>query len=126
MLSPEGQILYNRNTREVRYSVQPFTKSIPDIDWCKENKLDLTSHPAEWFEAFLPIRNKQGDNQRSMKFSIQNLLSWTNTKAHMQSAGLGTGTYDDFKNFELNEFMRHIALYLFQGLSPSPQVEMKF
>ena len=126
MLSPEGRILYNRNTQEVRYSVHPFTESIPDIDWCKENKLDLTSHPAEWFQAFLPIRNKQGDNQGSMKCSIQNLMSWTNTKAHMQSAGLGTGTYDDFKNFELNEFMRHIALYLFQGLSPSPQVEMKF
>ena len=60
-----------------------------------------------------------------MQFSIENCLSWTNTKARMQNAGLG-GKYPDFEDFSLNELMRHTILYLFQGLSPSPQVEMKF
>lgn len=46
-------------------------------------------------------------------------------RAMMENSGLG-GKYSDFSNFTLNELMRHIGLYLLQGLSPSPQVEMKF
>ena len=46
-------------------------------------------------------------------------------KAMQQNAGLG-GKYSDFKPFPLNELMQHIGLYLFQALSPSPQIEMKF
>ena len=57
---------------------------------------------------------------------MENVLSWTNTKAHMQNAGLGGGKYPDFKNFTLDELLRYFGLYLFHGLSPSPKVEMKF
>ena len=85
----------------------------------------MTSHPAEWFQAFLPIKNKLGDNPSSMQFSMESCLSWTNTKARVQNAGLG-GIYPDFIDFKLDELMKHTALYLFQGISPSPQVEMKF
>ena len=43
----------------------------------------------------------------------------------MQNAGLG-GKYSDFKDFTLDELMKHTSLYLLQGLSPSPQIEIKF
>ena len=109
----------------VQYEVATHDETIPNLDFCDEHRLDLESHPAEWFEAFLPIHNKRGGNRASMQFSMENCLSWTNTKARMQNAGLG-GKYSDFVDFSLDELMRHTALYIFQGLSPSPQVEMKF
>ena len=34
-------------------------ETLPNIDWCNENGLDLTSHPADWFDAFLPRKNKR-------------------------------------------------------------------
>ena len=43
----------------------------------------------------------------------------------MQNAGLG-GKYNNFFDFTLDELAKHIGLYLLQGLSPYPQVEMKF
>ena len=36
------------------------------------------------------------------------------------------GKYGNFTNFTLNELMKNTGLYLFQELSTSPQVEMKF
>ena len=121
------RLLRNRRTKEVVYEEVPCKETVPNIDWCCEHSLELTSHPAQWFEAFFPIKNCRGvtNSYSSNAFSMENILSWTNTKAQMQNAGLG-GKYPDFKNFSLDELMKHFALYLFQGLSPSPQVEMKF
>ena len=117
----------NQRTKEVLYEEDmPVEDTTPNINWCKSKGLDLDSHPVHWFDAFLPVKNKRGDNSYTMSnFSIENALSWTNTKAQMMNAGLG-GKYDDFTNFSLMELMKHIGLYLFHGLSPSPQVEMKF
>ena len=36
------------------------------------------------------------------------------------------GKYKDFINFDINDFKRHLGLYLLQALSPSPQIDMKF
>ena len=43
----------------------------------------------------------------------------------LDNASLG-GKYPDHTPFSLDELTQHIGLYLFQGLSPSPQVEQKF
>ena len=43
----------------------------------------------------------------------------------MENGGLG-GKYKYFRIFSLHELMKHIGLYLLQGFSPSPQVELKF
>ena len=42
----------------------------------------------------------------------------------LDNAALG-GKYPDYTYFSLDELIQRIGLYLFQGLSPSPQVEMK-
>ncbi len=119
-----GRLALDRN-RKVQYEVKPHTETIPNVDFCAQHGLDLESHPAEWFEAFLPIRNRRRGGGASLPFSMESCLSWTNTKARMQNAGLG-GKYPDFVDFTLDELMQHTALYLLQGLSPSPQIEMKF
>ena len=122
-----GKRIKTRSNGEPIYEKVPCYETVPNIEWCKEFELDLKSHPAEWFGAFLPIRNKRGmtNAYASNAFTMENVLSWTNTKAQMQNAGLG-GKYKDFTNFTLAELLRHFGLYLFQGLSPSPQIEMKF
>ena len=52
-------------------------------------------------------------------------MSWTNLRVLIDNASLG-GKNKDFTKFTLNEIMRHFGLYLLQGLSPSPQIDMKF
>ena len=44
----------------------------------------------------------------------------------MLGAGVPGGIYPTFKPFSYQEIERFIALYILQGLNPSPQVEMKF
>ena len=119
-----GRISIDRD-RKVQYEVRDHTDTIPNIDFCFEHGLDLQSHPAQWFQAFLPIKNKGRGGRGLLPFSMESCLSWTNTKARMQNAGLG-GKYPDFEDFTLDELMQHTSLYLLQGLSPSPQIEMKF
>ena len=120
-----GRIAVDRNDR-VMYEVREHTDTIPNIDFCEEHGLNLDTHPAKWFEAFLPIKNlRRGGGAGMLPFSMESCLSWTNTKARMLNAGLG-GKYNDYVDFTLDELMQHTALYLVQGLSPSPQVAMKF
>ena len=102
------------------FEQRAHTETEVRMSFIRKHKLNEDSHPAKWFEAFLPIKKRQGSD-----FSMEDLLSWTNMRAMMENSGLG-GKYSDFKNFTLFELMSHIGLYLLQGLSPSPQVEMKF
>ena len=44
----------------------------------------------------------------------------------MLGAGVRGGVYPTFKPFSYQEKERFIALYILQGLNPSPQVEMNF
>ena len=115
-----GRLIKQKNTGEVQYEKTTHNKTEPNMEWVRKNKLTLDSHPAHWFEAFLPQRSRSPEGM-----SIEKLLTWTNMRAMLDNASLG-GKYPDFKPFSLNEIMQHIALYLFQGLSPSPQLEMKF
>ena len=104
-----------------QYEEKPHEKTEPSISFIHKNKLNINSHPAEWFDAFMPRKSKDKDS-----FSIENLNRWTNVRALMENAGGLGGKYDNFENFTTNELMKHIGLYLLQALSPSPQVEMKF
>ena len=51
------------------------------------------------------------------KLSIQDLTKWTNQKGLLE---------EEVLNFSSEELMTHIGLYVLQGVSPSPQIEMKF
>ena len=104
------------------YIKQAQTETTADMTFIRKHRLNLDSHMAEWFRSFLPIKN----SKRNQIFSLENCLSWTNTKAMLENAGGQGGKYHDFEPFSIVEFQRHIGLYLVQALSPSPQVEMKF
>jgi hypothetical protein len=44
----------------------------------------------------------------------------------MSQAGQGGGIYEDFKHFLVHESCQHLGLYIFNGLNPTPRVELKF
>ena len=52
--------------------------------------------------------------------------NFLNVKAASMGAGLQGGMYPDFKPFSYEDIKKHLALYILQGLNPSPQVEQKF
>ena len=103
-----------------KYATVAHDTTQPNMAFIRKHGLGKRSHPSKWFEPFMPTKSK---NKRD--FSIENCLKWTNVRALMEGAGLG-GKYEDFVNFDLKEFKRHLGLYLLQALSPSPQIDMKF
>ena len=58
--------------------------------------------------------------------SIANFTSFTNKKVYLYNAGSGGTQYPDFKEFSVDEIMQHLGVYILNGLSLSPQAEMKF
>ena len=44
----------------------------------------------------------------------------------MKNAGRRGGKYKGFKDFTKKEMMVHLGVYLLHGISPAPQIEMKF
>ena len=44
----------------------------------------------------------------------------------MMNAGRIGGMYSQFENFTVAEIKQHLALYMSNGLSPSPGVELEF
>ena len=106
----------------VLFDKKACTETLPKISWVRKNKLSINSHPFYWFEAMLNVRRKD----KETICTIEDFLEWTNLRAIKENAGLGGKYGKDWTPFTLDELMKHIGLYLFQGLSPSPQVEMKF
>mmetsp|Transcript_43733 Transcript_43733/g.64212 ORF Transcript_43733/g.64212 Transcript_43733/m.64212 type:complete len:448 (-) Transcript_43733:705-2048(-) len=105
----------------VLFDKKSYTETLPKMSWVRKNKLTIDSHPCDWFEAMLNVRRKD----KETTCTLEDLLEWTNLRALKENAGLGR-KYKEWQPFTLDGLMKHIGLYLFQGLSPSPQVEMKF
>ena len=80
----------------------------PTSEFLRENNLDPTSLPHEWFEAFLTSR------------MTSSWTSYTNTKSLMQNAGVEGEIYPDFKPFNPEELRKHLGVYIVHGLSPTP------
>ena len=108
-----NKIKWNSNG-EASYKKVPCDRTVPNIDFIKKHKLGFDSHPADWLDAFFPR-----EKTNNCHISIHNLTSWTNMKAWLTKGS-------QIKNFEINEVMAHLGLYILNGIAPSPQVEMKF
>ena len=103
-------------------------KGGPKMEFLEEHKLDVNSLPQEWFNGFLPIYDGKISNPHhgNTPYWTHKWANYTNKKALMLGTGLPGGIYPTFKPFSYQEIERFIALYILQGLNPSPQVEMKF
>ena len=58
--------------------------------------------------------------------SIADFTSWTNKKMILMNAGKGGTLYPHCNPFTVDEVMKHIGKSILNGLSPSPQTDMKF
>ena len=55
------------------------------MSFMRKHKLTVDSSPVNWFNAFLPISNRDAGVS---SYSIQHSLIWTNARANMESAGI--------------------------------------
>ncbi|CAB9519576.1 unknown protein [Seminavis robusta] len=108
--------------RQVNESVMREHLSLRQ-EFLRKNKLTQYSDPVEYANAFLPW----DENLHDPKWlSISKLTTFTNMKAQLSNAGDGGTCYRDFKPFNVKEIRQFLGLYVLNGLSPSPRIEMKF
>jgi hypothetical protein len=89
-----------------------------------KNKLTNQSHPLEWMDALLPLHKKKDE---PACVSIEEWTTFTNLRAILANAGkVVYSAAGGIKPFTPNEIQNFIALYILQGLSPSPHVKQKF
>jgi Transposase IS4/SAP domain len=110
----DGNIIYETVSRKT---------GSPRSSWLKKLHLTNRSHPIEFFEAFLPVTDKM---YPAAKCSLERWTSNTNFKAMLSFAGQKGYPYPDCTPFTVDEIKKHLGIYILNGLSPSPRVEMKF
>jgi hypothetical protein len=112
-----------RKKRETLHEEEVREGGRANINWLRAHGLMEFSAPREWFKALLPVVKKTNDIWSSVSIS-----QWT-THANMRAILMNAGSkhfYLSWKPFDIDEYKWFIALYIFQGLNPSPQVSMKF
>jgi hypothetical protein len=98
----------------------------PRTSFLEKHGLTKDSEPQDWYNAFLPIYD--GSCTQSRAFTECWTHKWaqfTNKRALLLGAGQPGSMYPTFKPFTHREMEQHMALYMIQGLNPSPQVDMK-
>ena len=92
----------------------------------KDSNLTIHSHPVDWVSAFFPVYEKPARSKSETPYhlSSKHLCRWSNEKAQLLEMGT-KGYYRDFVPFSTEEWEKYLYLFFFNGLNPSPQVEMK-
>jgi len=92
-------------------------------EFMRKHHLSSASHPVEFADAFIPWHENP---YNATYFSMDQATTYSNLKAQLSNAGNGGTNYKDFKPFTCKEIRQFLGLYIFNGLSPSPRMEMKF
>ena len=106
---------------EYVFNEEPMKKGKVDDEFIKRNNLTTSSHPADWFKAFLS--NKV---DKTVKYGTDLWTTYTNLKGLLSNIGHHGRTYSAFKPFSPLEIMNFIGLIIFNGLVPSMRFEYKF
>ena len=115
---------YGQNRmQKVIYESRNYTEGRPCPDFISRHGLNTNSHPAAWFRAFCPDRLPQ-DQKPFETFCVAEWAAFLNLNAALYNAG--NMTYKTFTNFTPEEIEKHIGVYILNGLSPSPDIKMKF
>ncbi len=119
----------------VNEPIEPRVLGGPNTDFLERYGLDETSHPVDWFSAFMPMNpnmnkedpaaaNVKGD--QTTKFAVSNWTSYSNAKAMLCNAGeLGSIYAGKFKPFKNDDVTAMLGIYIIDGLAPSPQLTQK-
>jgi hypothetical protein len=122
------QKMHNNNKKVFDADGNPVMESVqrqkitPRRDFLLKHKLSVHSDPVEYADAFFPwTENPYSPGLLSMA----QLTTFTDLKAKLANAGPGGVCYPDWVDFTVDELRQHIGLYVWNGLSPSPRLEMK-
>ncbi len=115
--------------------VQPRKLGSPNTDFLNLYVLNETSHPMDWFMAFMPLmpnNNKEDPSVANVKgdcrakFAVSNWTAYSNTKAMLHGAGeqghIFAGKHHPFNN---QDIMTMLGVYIIDGLALSPQLVQK-
>ncbi len=108
----------------IKWTEEIRSKGRANINWVEAKGLTEFSTPSSWFEALLPEKRKPSDPRSTV--CLADWTTYTNTKALLLNAGQPGYLYPEWIPFSVSEVKKFIGLYIFQGLSPSPQLKMKF
>jgi len=92
-------------------------------DFLRKHHLSSAADPVEFADAFIPWHE---NSYNARFFSMDQATTCSNLKAQLSNAGAGGTNYKDFRPFACKELRPFLGLYIFNGLSPSPRMEMKF
>ena len=109
-----GQLRQDDKGSPTKFEDVEVKKGCVNTDFFLKHGLNATSEPVDWVEDFWPRKNDL------VKFSVANFTTNCNLKAHMMQAGEGGITYPKFEYFSVDKVQKS------RGLSPTPQVSMKF
>jgi hypothetical protein len=112
----------DRNTGEPLLQEVIHEKGRPKWSFLKQNKLTMDSHPAKWFFALLPEKEKIFHHQSVVP--MEEWTMFTNLKALLAQAG--STIYKGFEPFTTEDTKCYIGLLMLHGLSPSPRMCYKF
>jgi len=116
--------LQRKNTGKYIYALQSSVETVPDLKCLLDKGINLNSHLSDWFNLFPPRHRDKNTHLKAVK--VDELTSWTSTKAMIANDGKRGGRYNRFVDFSKAELIQHLSLYLLHGISPSPQIEMSF
>ena len=71
----------------------------------------------------MPINSKRQAHPDEV--TTADFTPWTNKKLLLMNAGSGGIIFPKCTPFAVDEVIKHLGLYIFHGIAPSPQVEMK-
>ena len=98
-------------------------KGCVDPKFVEKYGLDKNTTPSAYMDLIFPYKKNVIDGKEMLSF--EQLMRWTNMKAHLSGAGKGGVQYRDFKDFTIEELRQHVGIYILHGLSPSPRLEYK-
>ena len=125
VMNINGSVRKDRNGN-IQYKTVPRTVGEPKESFLTQHNLTKDSHPAEFVEAFLPLKVNKYKNKTNIPYmSLTECQQWTNMKALLANAG-SEDCYKDFKPFTVKEIQQQLGLYILNGISPSPTMDCKF
>jgi len=95
-----------------------------NAEWLTKKKLTVESSPEDWVEALLQDKRKPTDPRHVV--TISDWTTYSNAKAMLSNSGQMGGIYPEFTPFSPQEIKSFLGLYVLHGLTPLPQVKMKF
>ena len=93
-------------------------------EFARKHNINQYTRPDEYARLFLPFKNNMVNGKEMV--SLELLTKWTNMKAIFAGAGPGGSCYREIHPFTVEEVQQHLGLYVFNGVAPSPRIELKF